>query len=325
MQELVSVIVPIYKVEKYIHRCIESIINQTYVNLEIILVDDGSPDSCGEICDEYAKADNRIIVVHKANGGLSDARNAGLDIMHGDFVTFIDSDDYVSLDYIEKLYNVLKNKNADISVCAEEYVLEISDNKEKVIKRPFREYKGVKVFNAEEALSCSLRQDLFEASAWAKLYRANLFSDVRYPVGFAYEDQGTTYKTFLQSRRLVFVGERLYFYLQRNGSILHSGGSSKRYWDGIHMVEKQCNDVVTNYPNLKEAVDSRLVSMYFHAYVGAQWSNDIQLMDYTWNNIIKLRKSVLFDSYARPKARIALALSYFGVGIMRTIIKLFRQ
>lgn len=324
MRQLVSVIVPIYKVEKYIHRCIDSIINQTYSNLEIILVDDGSPDSCGAICDEYARTDNRIVVVHKSNGGLSDARNAGLDIMHGDFVTFIDSDDYISLDYVERLYKVLKDNNADISVCAEEYVLELPNGKEKVIKRPFRDYEGTKVLTAEEALSCTLRQDLFEASAWGKLYLARLFSDIRYPVGFAYEDQGTTYKTFLKSERVAFLGEHLYCYLQRNGSILHSGGSSKRYWDGIQMVEKQCNDVVIKHPNLKTASYSRLVCMYFHAYSGAQCNNDIQLMDYTWNKILKLRKSVLFDAYARPKARIALALSYFGQGMINIFIKLFR-
>ena len=324
MRQLVTVIVPIYKVEKYLHRCIDSIINQTYSNLEIILVDDGSPDSCGAICDEYARIDNRIVVIHKANGGLSDARNAGLDIMHGSFVTFVDSDDYISLDYVERLHKVLKDNNADISVCAEAYVLELPNGKEKVIKRPFRDYEGTKVLTAEEALSCSLRQDLFEAAACAKLYCANLFAGVRYPVGFAYEDQGTTYKTFLKSRRIAFLGDYLYFYLQRSGSILHSSGSSKRFWDGIQMVEKQCNDVVAKHPNLKKAADSRLVSMYFHAYAGAQSTNDIHLMDYTWNKILKLRNSVLFDAYARPKARIALALSYFGQGMINIFIKLFR-
>lgn len=315
MQELVTVIVPIYRVEKYIHRCIDSIINQTYRNLEIILVDDGSPDNCGVICDEYAQVDNRIVVVHKTNGGLSDARNAGLDIMSGDFVTFIDSDDYVALDYVEKLCDVLKDNNADISVCAEEYVLELPEGKEQVLKRPFREFKGVEVFTAEEALSCTLRQDLFEASAWAKLYRADLFSNVRYPVGFAYEDQGTTYKTFLKSCRIVFLGENLYFYLQRQGSILHSSGNSKRYWDGIKMVEQQCDDITMFFSSLEQDVNSRLLSMYFHTLIGGRLTNDRALINYSWNMINNRRKNQKFYTKCRIKLVFAIALSYFGKNI----------
>ncbi len=322
MQELVSVIVPIYKVEKYIHRCIESIINQTYVNLEVILVDDGSPDSCGTICDEYAKADNRIVVVHKANGGLSDARNAGLDIMHGYFVTFVDSDDYISLDYVEKLYKVLKDNNADISICAEEYILELSDGKEKVIKRPFNEFKGTKRLTVEEALSCSLRQDLFEASACAKLYRASLFSDVRFPVGYAYEDQGTTYKTFLRSEKIVYVGEHLYFYLQRSGSILHSNGSSKRYWDGIQMIEQQYNDVIKCFPRLKQPANVRLISMYFHTLLGGSLTKDKALIKYSWNGIKNNRNGIVFSFNIRFKVAVAVILSYFGKDVFIALARI---
>ena len=109
MKELISIIVPIYNVEKYIHKCIESIINQTYKNLEIILVDDGSPDNCGNICEEYAKNDSRIKVIHKENNGLSSARNAGLEICKGDYIGFVDSDDYIELNMYEVLINALKN------------------------------------------------------------------------------------------------------------------------------------------------------------------------------------------------------------------------
>ncbi len=113
---LISIIVPVYKVEMYIKKCINSIINQTYKNIEIILVDDGSPDNCGKICDDYSKTDKRIIVVHKDNGGLSDARNRGLIAASGQFITFVDSDDYIELNYIETHYNNLINNNADISI-----------------------------------------------------------------------------------------------------------------------------------------------------------------------------------------------------------------
>lgn len=115
--ELISVVVPIYNVEKYIEKCIDSIINQTYTNLEIILVDDGSPDKCGKICDEYAKRDKRIKVIHKENGGVSSARNIGLDNLNGEYVTFIDADDYISNNYCEELLNALKTENADCVAC----------------------------------------------------------------------------------------------------------------------------------------------------------------------------------------------------------------
>ena len=122
MEELISVVVPVYNVEKYIDKCINSIINQTYKNLEIILVDDGSPDNCGNICDEYAKKDNRIIVIHKENGGLSDARNTGIEVSKGKYITFIDSDDYISDNYVSFLYNLIIEYKADISI-GKHYVL----------------------------------------------------------------------------------------------------------------------------------------------------------------------------------------------------------
>lgn len=122
MNELISVIVPVYNVEKYSERCIESIINQTYKNLEIILVDDGSPDTCPMICDEYAKKDDRIVVIHKENGGLSDARNAGIEIAKGEYFAFIDSDDYISEEFLSKLYMSLKSNSAFMSICNFDYV-----------------------------------------------------------------------------------------------------------------------------------------------------------------------------------------------------------
>ena len=114
MKDLITIVVPVYKVEQYLDKCVNSIINQTYKNLEIILVDDGSPDNCGKMCDEYAKNDNRIVVIHKENGGLSDARNAGIEIAKGKYISFIDSDDYVTEDYVEFLYALISNNNVEV-------------------------------------------------------------------------------------------------------------------------------------------------------------------------------------------------------------------
>ena len=134
-QDLISVIIPIYNVEQYLDRCIDSVKKQTYTNLEIILVDDGSPDNCGKMCDEYAEDDKRIKVIHKENGGLSDARNAGIEIATGEYITFIDSDDYVSLDYVEYMYKLLKDAGAKLSICGVMDVWKIRTLKMKIVKK----------------------------------------------------------------------------------------------------------------------------------------------------------------------------------------------
>lgn len=157
---LITVIIPCYKVEQYLPKCINSVLTQTYTNLEIILVDDGSPDNCGNICDNYAQKDSRIKVIHKTNGGLSDARNKGIDIAHGEYITFIDSDDYVSNDYIEVLYNLLKENNAQMSICLPYCISEMNET----IIRINNKNKKI-IFNSEEALISMFYQKDFDTSA----------------------------------------------------------------------------------------------------------------------------------------------------------------
>lgn len=322
MDELISVIIPVYKVEKYLHKCVDSVINQTYSTLEIILVDDGSPDKCGEICEEYAAKDKRVKVIHQENTGLSGARNTGLKNARGAYITFLDSDDYFASNFIEKLHGLLKANNADISICADEFVLEQKNGQIKVLKRPYKEFNGIKVMTAKEALSITLRQDIFDAKACAKLYKIELFQDIKYPLGYAYEDEGTTYKLFINSKILVYTGEPLYFYLQRNGSILHSNSSSKRYWDGILMVEKQYNDVISIFPTLKASANSRLLSMYFHAFIGGRITDDRALMQHSWNGIKKSRNIQDVSIKLRTKLSVAIILSYFGEKFFSFITKL---
>lgn len=309
---LVSVIVPIYNVEQFLEKCLDSICAQTYKNLEIILVDDGATDNSGKICDKYAENNPHIKVIHKKNGGLSDARNAGLELCKGGYITFIDGDDYVSHDYVEKLYNALIKYNTDISVCAEQYVQYNENGEDTVMKRPFKDCDGELVMTAEEALDNFIRQNMFDASACAKLYKAKCFEEIRFPCGYAYEDVGTIYKPFLKSKSVVFFSDRLYFYLQRQGSILHTNSDSKRYWDGVKMAENQYSDVMKQWPQLKKAVECRCLSMYFHAFIGAHSTNDSELKKYAWNKIKELRFRVLFDNKGRPKARAAALLSLFG-------------
>ncbi len=221
-EEKISVIIPIYNVENYLRKCLDSVVNQTYKNLEILLVDDESSDSSGLIADEYAQKDSRIRVFHNKNMGVSGARNYGLDHMKGDYVAFIDSDDYVDLTYFEKLYKALKDTASDMSVCGFDYIFENRDNKFK-IKHLFP--NRTRVLGKEQALknifSYSRRTVSF-TTAWANLAKKELYQGVRYPLRKIVEDMYTTYKLYLNADKIAYYNESLYFYVQRTGSIVNS-------------------------------------------------------------------------------------------------------
>lgn len=221
MEDLISVIVPIYKVENYLPKCVESIRNQTYHNLEIILVDDGSPDHCGELCDKYASEDKRIKVIHKKNGGLSDARNAGIDIAKGAYIGFVDGDDYVHPQMYEFLHKGIKDKNAQISICKYQNVKE----DEFVSLHCKNNVKWITLANDQEKFEYSLGEftTVCFTVAWNKLYKAELFKEIRYPYGKIHEDEFTTYKTIELADRIVYTEEALYYYVQRQGSIMDNG------------------------------------------------------------------------------------------------------
>lgn len=247
MKDLISIIVPIYKVEPYLDQCVSSIVAQTYQNLEIILVDDGSPDRCPDMCDEWAKKDDRIRVIHKPNGGLSDARNAGLDVCRGDYVAFIDSDDWIETDYAEKMLEAAKADNADIVTCT--FVNEF-------------ETTGKTVYKAKEAFSGNTEQALLMlydgtriAVAAMKFYRCTIWRDLRFPVGRLYEDALTTYKAFDLADTIVQLPDGLYHYRIREGSIMTSAFSLKTV--GIADVWKEnylfCKE---HYPRVADAARS---------------------------------------------------------------------
>lgn len=221
--QLISIIVPIYNVEKYLKECIESIINQTYKNIEIILVDDGSPDNCGIICDEYSQKDKRIIVIHKENGGLSDARNKGIDIAKGDYLTFIDSDDFVNIDYIEKLYNSIKLNNTKLAQCG---ISKVNENNE-IIERLNYDENYIKT--SHEILNELYGKHLIEnVVVWNKMYAKELFENIRFPVGKIHEDEFTTYKIFYSVDRISLLSDCLYNYRQTNESIIGKKFNKKR-------------------------------------------------------------------------------------------------
>ena len=244
MNKKISVIIPIYKVENYLHRCVESIINQTYDNLEIILVDDGSPDNCPIICDEYAKKDSRIRVIHKKNGGLSDARNAGLDIATGEYIGFVDSDDYISVNFYQRLMNVMKVSNSDIVECEikkfkdTDRVDDIENNKLDFI-----------TFNTDEAMEDLILNNILSVTVWNKLYKRETIEKLRFKVGKTNEDDFYTYLAFDNANKISKLDDKLYYYLQREDSIMGKSYKLNRL-DEIEAKYERLKFIEKKYKNL---------------------------------------------------------------------------
>lgn len=228
----ISVIVPVFKVEKYIHRCVDSILNQTFTDFELILVDDGSPDNCGVICDEYAAKDSRVVVIHQENGGLSAARNAGIDWSFANsdsqWLSFIDSDDWVHREYLERLYTVAIDNNVSVSVCAYTEVkdfctpTDMPSDKAQCIKS--------ETFWVEYATHATI--------AWGKLYKKECFKSIRYPVGKIHEDEFVTYRILFAEKEIAFLDNLLYFYFSNEAGITKSPWIPKRL-DSIEAISEQ--------------------------------------------------------------------------------------
>lgn len=248
MPPLISVIVPIYKVEKYFECCVKSILNQTYKNLEIILVDDGSPDSCPALCDKYAETDDRIKVIHKSNGGLSDARNVGIEASVGSYITFVDSDDFLLEDMIETLFFLSNEYNADFVMCDKIYCGE-NDTIDCIF--PPNAPENIKVFEGHEKMEAYLKTNQIETTAWKKLYKRYLLDNLRFPKGKLHEDAFTTYKLVDMASKIVVTNKVGYVYRYNPQSIMHSGFSLNRL-DSIKAKQEQLEFIEENYPELKK-------------------------------------------------------------------------
>ena len=243
MNPLISVIVPIYNVEKYLARCVDSIVNQTYKNLEIILVDDGSPDRCPQMCDDYAKKDSRIKVVHKKNGGLSDARNAGMAVATGEYISFIDSDDYVSDDFFECLLDIMNKENSDIAECS--VVKFYEDNR----FDEFSDDLSVKTYDTQDAMSALIAENQFHQHVWNKLYKTELVKDIPYAVGKLNEDEFWTYQVFGRANKVSKLNKTMYYYFQRNSSIMGVGYNIRRL-DALEGKANRQKYIENNFPDL---------------------------------------------------------------------------
>lgn len=222
--ELISVIVPIYKVASILNRCIESLVNQQEVQLEIILVDDGSPDECPEICDLWAEKDKRIKVIHKKNGGLSDARNAGLRIAQGQYIAFVDSDDWIEKDLYRILLDAIKVTDSDIASCKILKVWEKSKQEFNITKDTFK----YEVFNTKQGLYELIVENEIQQVVWNKLYKRTVIDDICFEVGKCNEDEFWTYQVLGKASQIVVVDYTGYYYWQRNDSIMSTQYSIKR-------------------------------------------------------------------------------------------------
>lgn len=244
MNELISVIVPIYNVGDYLAQCVECLINQSYKNLEIILVDDGSTDECPEICDNLAKTDTRIKVIHKKNGGLSDARNAGYLESTGEYISFIDSDDLLSTEMLSTLKGIIDSEGSEIAEC--EFTV-IHDRK---IPEESNEAPSiVKSCTAEEALGLSIYDKIFRQTVWNKLYKRNVIGDILFAVGKIHEDEHWTYRILANCKKLSHTDKRLYFYYQRQESIMNTKFSLKRL-SALEGKKERIKFFKINYPSL---------------------------------------------------------------------------
>lgn len=305
-QSLISIIVPVYKVEKYLRRCLDSIAAQTYTNFEVILVDDGSPDHCGEICDEYASNDIRFRVIHQKNKGLSAARNTGIEACLGDYIMFVDSDDYIESNMCEVLLQSAIQNKAQLAVCGFRLVYEEDKNGDLICP------PDILVSGKEAAIWClGPKSSVYLVVVWNKLYQRNLFENktcrVRFPEGFIHEDEFVSYKLFYLADRVAMIEQPLYNYLQRAGSITHQRNGQRLFalekiiLEYFHWVKEIAPDMV----DVAEYASIRMFRILVREYVrGRDYDPSEKPRLKNLNNImLKSMEHFLLNPYADIKQK----------------------
>ena len=284
----VSIIVPVYAVEQYIEECLISIKNQTYHNIEIILIDDESPDSCGRICDEFALDDERFLVIHQKNTGAAGARNAGLDIATGSYITFVDSDDVIEDTFIETLLTHLVNSGADVSVCGYQTMY-----KDKACPFHFNNLK--KIYSKEEYL-VNFVKDYSCALIWNKLFKKSVISDIRFERGHQIDDEFFTYKLIMNADKIVQTDKLLYKYRIRKQSLMNNPLKAKmRFYDQIDFIDKRYENIKEHMPQIKDEFLEHMADNFIQFF---RRSNiDKELIDKIKECITKYKKDFISGSY----------------------------
>lgn len=306
-EEKISIIVPVYNVEAYLERCVESILKQTYTNLEILLVNDGSTDKSGELCDKLALRDHRIRAIHKENGGLSDARNRGIDEASSNLIGFIDSDDYIDEDMYETLYRQMVASKADLSMCGHYDVYH---------QIPEKQVAEIKTWELmpEEAIKMVMEAKILSVTAVNKLYKKALFEQLRFRIGKIAEDAFIMVDLIHQCSKIVATNEKKYYYVHRENSITTQKFSLK-FLNVIEAYEQNAKIISENYPDLYDVAIMRLNWAYFYVLDRLLVDNDFKdkvLEDRLISYLKKNKKSILMDSRftrARKMSFLALCLS----------------
>lgn len=258
---LVSVIIPVFNVEQYLKQCVDSVINQTYKNLEIWLIDDGSKDSSGRICDEFEKLDSRIRVVHKENGGLSSARNTALDLLKGKFIYFLDGDDFISLDMIETYLNLIEQYDVDV-VMGTSYEfcgkININSNHTNLGGKPEK-------YSKVEALKLMLLDEKLHHAAAGPLFKSFLYKDIKFPAGILYEDYATTYYVISKCKSVLYIDDHRYYYRMRQGSIMNSK-VTERDMVLLDIADTISNDMTREQPELENPAIRKKVVINLKLY-----------------------------------------------------------
>ena len=320
MSKLVTIIIPVYNVEKYLKSCVESLTKQTHKDIEIILVDDGSPDNSGILCDTLAETDSRIVVIHKENGGVSSARNAALDIMKGDFVTFVDGDDYVDEDFISCMYNAITKNNADIATCGHyrvefdgtlKSIYTLSDNADDIICKT-----GI------ESLTDMFYGETCSASSGSKLYKKSFFDKLRFPGYVMGEDTYVVYHAFSEAKKIAHTNKPRYYYVQHESSVTNKKANYIKFYDYVrlydHILEVDKNLANKTYFN---SLANRLIENNFWVYMKLRNEPDKYNGEkqHIMDNIKTFRKYVITNKKSEFRVKAACILSYLGPKMIKFI------
>ena len=290
METAISVIVPVYRVEKYLPACIDSILNQTFTDFELILVDDGSPDRCPEICDETAKRDARVRVIHQANQGLSAARNAGIEAARGAWLSFVDSDDFVAPDFLETLHDAAVRAGADCALCG----VQLTDEAGEKIGQPLSMADGVRTGRSILETLCRAPEISYQV-AWNKLYRRDVFQTLRYPVGMQNEDTYLAAELFDTVQTVICVSKPMYFYRQRADSIMHTAVTTRnldRMWAFEHCFAYfEARGLEALMPDAEKKMFAKLTGVYYRLPKEERQSDAVrQAKKAQWNAAMRLMK-----------------------------------
>ena len=307
----ISIIVPVYDVEKYLKKCVDSILNQTFKDFELILVDDGSPDNSGAICDQYAEKDSRVRVIHKENGGLSDARNAGIEVARGKYLGFVDSDDFVNEDMYKQLYTSIIENNADLSICG---IFDLYEG-----KTPIKKTEKKLLLNRNEAMIMIFHGNEISVHAYNKLYKKEIFESLRYPVGKYHEDSYIIVNVLDRCKKIAINTKQMYYYYHRDGSITGQKFSNKQL-EYIDAWEKNELLVKGRSQKLDEAAHQRVCFANFLMLDKIIASKQDKVVPATQNIVKYLKSNYLFimkNSIFAKKRKVSMSLLMIGLNFYK--------